>query len=361
MNNLRLRLNAEAVNLDIKVPINLTWDLDGVNDSIDIFESEIIRQVINPIDDFETTRYSHKPYLESIERLTKTSTNYEFYFYSATTDSNITGETTSNNWVTDYRANGISTIDVLFKKKVFTNCFFKLDFYDTKNSNNQQIYLTIILPTSQGKKKQIRYGINEVEINKPVFELDFVGDKEGYYIYWLKDTEFVDLNKLYMTAKFYDANIGQFKRMMTESQGLMANKFDFNNADYFYHEVNLDYSDYTYDVYLTNPTTTNQRVGTTDTPIKWFEYVNPPVPPAPTGLPTPTPTPTPTYKKFSLERCSDGKIMYGTDNNNLGIIVGDFVKIAGGSNVGCWEVTDEVTTGSAGASIVSKHKDCSCS
>ena len=355
MNNYRIRLDQQTKGLE--VPINLAWDLNGINESIDIYESDILKQIINPIDDFETIRYSHKIWNDGITNKTKTSTNYEFYFYSATTDSNITGETNNNNWVTDYRANGLTTREVLFQDKVYTSSFFKLDFYDTKDSGNQQIYLTIIIPTRQGETMQVPYGVANVDIKKPVFKLDFVGDKEGYFIYWLKDTQFVNLKTLYMSGKFYDAKIGQFKRLMTQGQGVLSEKFKFNPADYFYYTVNLDYTGYTYDVSLTNSFVTNMRVGTENEPIKWYEYINPPAPPVGTPI-TPTPTPSPTKKSFQLKRCGDGKVMYGTDNIGLGTKIGDFVKITGGANSGCWEVISTSTT--LGAAITAVFTDCSC-
>ena len=167
MNNYRFRFNNTEPQKALEVPINLSWDLGGVNDSIDLFESEVIRQVINPIDNFETTRYSHKVYNDTITDKTQTSVNYEFYFYSATTDSNITSETTSTNWVTDYRANNMTTTDIVFKVGKFTSSFFKLDFYDTPSTTNQQIYLTIILPTRQGEIMTVPYGLTFVDIKKP--------------------------------------------------------------------------------------------------------------------------------------------------------------------------------------------------
>lgn len=359
MNNYRIRLDENSKIL--KIPITVGWDLAGVNDSIDIFQEEVLRQTVNPIDNFESTRYSHKPWNNSINELDKTSITYEFYFYSASSDASITAQTTNVNWVTDYRANGISTYDVLFMKEVFTKSFFKLDFYDTKSTTNQQIYLTVIIPTHQGKTMSIPFGVSTVDIKKPVFELDFVGDKEGYFIYWLKDTEFVDLTTLYMSGKFYDSSTGQFKRLMTIPQGTMGEKFKFNTEDYFYYTLNLDYNNYTYEITLTNPLVQNQRVGTIDNPIKWYEYVNPPPPvKTTTGGPSPTPTVTPSPSYFQVSRCSDGKLVYAIDDGNLGIGVGDNVKILGASNSGCWEVigTANVTSG---VSIVSKHVDCSCS
>ena len=272
VNNYRIRLDENSKSIEL--PINTTWDMVGVNDSIEIFENEIIKKIINPIDNFETIRYSHEPWNDSISDNTKTSINYEFYFYNSPADSNITGETNSNNWVSDYRANGLTTSEVYFKDKVLTNSFFKLDFYDSKNVTNQQIYLTIIIPTRQGETLSTTYGRKTVNINKPTFSLDFTGNKEGYFVYWLKSTEFINLSTLYMSAKFFDANSGQFKRLMTKSQGDLIDKFNFNQSDYFYYTVNLNYDNYTYSIYLDTIGGDKNRVGMTSSPIKWYEYVN---------------------------------------------------------------------------------------
>ncbi len=50
-----------------------------------------------------------------------------------------------------------------------------------------------------------------------------------------------------------------------------GNKFVFDNADYFYYRVQMDYDKQTYQVFDMH---TNQRAGAT-IPIKWYEYVNP--------------------------------------------------------------------------------------
>ena len=53
---------------------------------------------------------------------------------------------------------------------------------------------------------------------------------------------------------------------------LGGNVYEFDNTKYFYYRVVLDYVDISYRVF---DITTGQRIGTT-TPIKWYEYVNPP-------------------------------------------------------------------------------------
>ena len=101
--------------------------------------------------------------------------------------------------------------------------------------------------------------------------MDYVGDKEGFFIYWLKNLEFVPINTFYMTAKFYNAKTGKFIKMMNKAQSTIPSSYDFDAPSYFYYKVVIDYIN---KFYVVSDLTTNQRVGTT-TPIKWYEYVNP--------------------------------------------------------------------------------------
>ena len=83
-----------------------------------------------------------------------------------------------------------------------------------------------------------------------------------------------------MSAKFYDASIGGFKRMMNTPQGTLHDKFNFDQEINFYYTLKLNYDDYTYEVFLnTEPNPSNPpqltKVGTDYNPIKWYEYVNP--------------------------------------------------------------------------------------
>lgn len=283
MNNYRLRYNpiqnqTPNADLALQTPILTTWDLNGVNESIDVFENEIIQKAINPIDNFETIRYSHKSWVPQVINVgPKTSTNYNFYFYSAVTDSSITATTTNTPWVMDYRANGFTSREIYYYNDVFSKSYFKLDFYDSKKSTSQQNLLTIIIPTQQGLTTTATIGLNTVGIRKPQYVLDFTGDKEGYFVYWLKSPEFFNppIDTLYMSAKFYDAGIGAFKRMMNTPQGTMQDKFNFSQEIYFYYTLKLNYDDYTYEVFLDNQITPLTKVGTDYSPIKWYEYVNP--------------------------------------------------------------------------------------
>ena len=149
-----------------------------------------------------------------------------------------------------------------------------MDFYDTKNGVNQINYFTVIIPTSQGETTEVSLSeyLPPQKIKKPIFKLDYFGDKEGFFLYWLRDKEFYNIDTFYMTAKFFDAKLGQFIRLMNAGQfSLTSNKWKFKDEDYFYNKVVLNYDNKTYQVFDIN----DQRIGTENNPIKMYEYINP--------------------------------------------------------------------------------------
>jgi len=250
----------------INIPIELSWDYDGIDQSIDLYEEEIITEVIGVGRDFEVTRFANEPY-SSITYLNKTEMNYEFYFNSGTTVNNV------NAWANSYLSAGFSSEDIFFYKNNFSNSFFKLDFYDSPDEKRQVNYLTAIIPTQQGLKMSAQMQRQVVEIKKPKFVLDYIGDIEGFFIYWLKKRTFLDITTFYMTAKFYNAETGEFSRMMNTPQSSLTNSpYTFDTLTYFYYILNLDYPKQTYTI----TTNSGVRVGEPNNPIKWYQYVNPP-------------------------------------------------------------------------------------
>jgi hypothetical protein len=265
----------------LNIPIELKWDLTGIDDALDEFEFGVVNEVIGRGYDFEVSRFAHAPETGSTMN---TEINYEFYFYSGGPVNNI------SNWGNNYITEGFTPQEVYYYINNFSNSFFKLDLYDTLDEKRQKNYITIIIPTQQGLKMSAYMQTQIVEIKKPKFVLDYIGDKEGFFIYWLKNKEFLDISTFYMTAKFFNAKTGRFTKMMTgrvpcdqsnlpvssrdttnPSQGCFSgNVTNFDNAKHFYYTVKLDYDTQTYQIFNTN----GQRLGTT-IPIKWFEYVNP--------------------------------------------------------------------------------------
>jgi hypothetical protein len=266
----------DGTNKEINIPIKLTWDYLGLDLAIDEYETQMITEVIGVGRDFEVTRFAHAPATGTTDN---TEVNYEFYFYSGGPLSNITS------WNINYMSEGFTSQELYYYNNNFSNSFFKLDFYDTPDEKRQTNYLTVIIPTQQGLKMDVQMSRNIVSVKKPKFILDYVGDKEGFFLYWLKKRTFLNLDTFYMAAKFYNAKTGQFTKMMTGngtdpldntngpqsdlSDGL---RYNFDNTQYFYYTVKLDYPSQTYQVLNTY----GQRMGT-NIPIKWYEYINPPV------------------------------------------------------------------------------------
>lgn len=277
MNNFVIRQDIVPNNKQINIPVQLTWDYLGMDMSIDEYETQVITEVIGVGRDFEVSRFSHAPATGTTDN---TQANYEFYFYSGGSMDDIT------NWRINYISEGFTPQEIYYYANDFSNSFFKLDLYDTPDEKRQKNYITIIIPTQQGLKMDTQMQRTTVSIKKPQFVLDFIGDKEGFFIYWLKGRTFLDIDTFYMTAKFYNAKTGQFTKMMTGhgsnpndlTNGPQAylpsigqGKYNFDNTQYFYYTVKLDYPSQTYQIFNTH----NQRLGT-NIPIKWYEYVNPP-------------------------------------------------------------------------------------
>jgi hypothetical protein len=264
-----------GVDKQINIPVELKWDYLGLDLAIDEYETKVIKEVIGDGRDFEVSRFAHAP---ATGTTNDTLINYEFYFYSGGSMNDL------SNWRINYLSEGFTPQEVYYYDDVFSNSFFKLDFYDTPDEKQQTNYLTIILPTQQGLMMETQMQRTMVNIRKPQFVLDYVGDKEGFFIYWLKKRNFLNINTFFMSAKFFNAKTGQFTKMMTGrgtnpldfTNGpqvyLTGNKYAFDNTQFLYYTVKLDYETQTYQVLNTS----GQRLGT-NIPIKWYEYVNPPL------------------------------------------------------------------------------------
>lgn len=248
----------------LSIPIQSSWDYEGIDYAVDLYEENAIKEVIGVGYDFEVDRFAHVKHQNS----DRTDINYEFFFFSGGTLNS------SSDWQCSYLGEGFTTQEVFYYANKFSNSFFKLDFYDTIDEKRQKNYFTVILPTQQGEFMDINMARTPVRIRKPKFKLDYVGDKEGFFIYWLKSLKFIPLNTFYMTAKFYNASTGEFTKMINKPQStiLSNNKYNFDSLDYFYYRVVLDYVNIQYTVFDLQ----GNRVGSTST-IKWYEYVNPPL------------------------------------------------------------------------------------
>ena len=242
---------------DLVIPLQQEWDFYGQQQAIEQYESTIIEKILNQGDDYEVTRFDHQLYDN-----TKSSLNYDFYLRNPT----------NSLWQNSYLSK-FTTNQIYYFQPAFTKSFWKLDFYDTPTTRTQKSYFTVILPVQQGKfQPTVLNNTTNVTIKRPSYQLDYIGDKEGFFLYWLKSRQFLNINTFYMTAKFFNGATGQFIKMMKAPQSTLPNFFDFPAEEYFYYKVDLDYITQTYQVF-DYPLGT--RAGTISNPIKWYEYVNP--------------------------------------------------------------------------------------
>jgi hypothetical protein len=261
------RFSNNGIERKINIPVEVLWDNIGRDDAIDIFEQEVLDMVINPIDDVELARFEHKPYSGLL-----TNINYDFYFMPNAIE--ITAATTSD-YSVSYTAETFTVSEIYQKTPAFSKSFFKLDLYDTVDRQTQRIMCSIVLPTQQGLKTTGTIGFGntafDVDVVTPSMILDYVGDKEGFFIYFAKDFNFLNIDTLYMSAKFFNGKNGEFSRMLNTPQTSLGNRFNFESSQKYYYKVLLDYDNYEYEI----QTLAGQRIGTSGNPIKWYEYVNP--------------------------------------------------------------------------------------
>jgi len=237
----RYRFSDNGTERKVQIPIELTWDMAGRDDAIDVYEDEVVNRVVNPPQDFEVTRFDHQLWLSGTTK--RYDINYEFNFLGAFVD---IANATANDYVSDYEDEGFTVNEMYYYANSFKNSFFKLDLYDTPNIESQKNYVTIILPTQQGESTSKTLYSSTVDVRIPTYKLDYVGDKEGFFLYWLKSREYINIDEFYMSCKFFNAKTGQFVRMTNTPQGGFSDKFNFNKTDKFYYKVKVDYDNYDY-------------------------------------------------------------------------------------------------------------------
>lgn len=264
----KFKITRDNISKKLTIPLDIKFEPYGRQQIVDQYIDEIVQEIINPPKDYEISRFYHRSY----DNL-KTSANYNFYFFNNQVPITNVGNN-SNYWTNTY-LNNFTGDELYYYSNSFRNSFFKLDLYDSPNKEIQKVYLTIILPTQQGKfETTVLQNGDEVDVRIPKYQLDFVGDKEGYFIYWLKDVTVLNLTTFYMSAKFFDGKTGQFIRFLNQPQSnISGNNSNFNPSELFYYKINLDYDNTTYTVTKTN--SPNVRVGTVNSPIKFYQYINP--------------------------------------------------------------------------------------
>ena len=64
----------------LNIPLEMNWDFLGRDDSIEVYQETMVKEVIGGVNDFEVLQFSHNEYVNN-SNFEKTNINYEFYFY----------------------------------------------------------------------------------------------------------------------------------------------------------------------------------------------------------------------------------------------------------------------------------------
>ena len=301
----------------------------GWDESFQSYEDEILKDIINPIENYETCRYIHKPYTSS-NGINQTDIWFYFYFIE------------NGNYTLDYTPQGLDqTTKLLADVK---NSFFRLEFYktpdnDPPNRSNRRLVFAKNLSLPIGEK--CFYESLNRQMYVPVFMGSNYKNKENMYLFWFEDDTVLEESVLtgstfYMTAKFYNAVDGsrlQFANKEISDSTLLIEEDD------LYFEVQMDRSNapsYNYDVsdYNSTGTVRGNRRGTSSSPIKFYEIggsngggTSPTSTPNATGTPTPTPnptgTPSPTPSPSSTPQGAFASWSNGTTNSHSNSLPGN--------------------------------------
>ena len=265
---MKLRYTNDSKNLVLNQDQSFKTDLGWLN-TFEQYEQELLYEIINPIENYETSRYIHKPYTSSngIEQ-----TDIWFYFYFL--DSN--GQHTNG---LDYTYQGINQQDDKLRADL-KNSFFRLEFYktpdnDPPNRSNRRLVFAKNLSLPVGERCVLSGTTSFRYV--PVFTGSNFKNKENMYLFWFEDDTVLEETTLtggtfFMTAKFYNAVNGdriQFANKSVSSANLVE-------EDDLYFEVFMDRSNapsYNYDVsdYDSTGTVRGNRRGTSDSPIKFYQ------------------------------------------------------------------------------------------
>ena len=171
-------------NLIINTETDFQTDL-GWEDNLMQFEEEILNEIINPIENYETVRYIHKPYFFETGA---TQTDIWFYFYF----------NTGGTYNQDYQSVGITNQDNEHLLAQSTKSFFRLEFYKTPGTVTNNV-LTCDPPTRQNRKlvfaknlslpngEKVFDSVLNGHLHIPIFTGSNYRNKENMYMFWFED------------------------------------------------------------------------------------------------------------------------------------------------------------------------------
>lgn len=228
---------------------NLGW-----HENFQESEDNILREIINPIENYETIRYIHEPYI-STSGLSQTDIWFYFYF--------IDGTNTYTKGL-DYNLVGISPNENAVMLKHTVKSFFKLEFFSTPNRRDQKLLFSKSLSLPLGQKVFLSDLSDFIYV--PVFVGNNYKNSENMYFFWFQDQTVYSGDTFYMSARFFNAEDGTVIPFANKDLGATAL---IDQKDLFY-EVNIDRTNFTYTINQYNGTS-GSRKGYRETPITFYE------------------------------------------------------------------------------------------
>jgi hypothetical protein len=267
------------LNLLINKETNFKTDL-GWEEGMIVQEKEILKTIINPTENYETVRFIHQPYESLLDTsIIQTDIWYNFYF--------IDGDNGYTKGL-DYELVGITKNENALMLKQSTESFFRLEFFKTPNNEppnrtNRRLVFAKNLSLPLGEK------VFNTDIHDYLYAPVFVGsnyrNKENMYLFWFQDESVFDEttltgNTFYVSARFYNAK--DASKINFTNTGLDDVTTVLEERDLYYKLIIDKDGDklsspikpsYNYVIYEYNGETdiTGNRVGTTNSPIKFYE------------------------------------------------------------------------------------------
>lgn len=265
---MKILKNDLAKNILLNEETTFKMDL-GWEENMRDYEKEVLKTIINPTENFETIRYTHKPYFSS-NNIEQTDIWFYFHFYNGNPSDPYTGGL-------DYQYAGITPQENQLLLRQASQSFFRLEFYkvpsgETPNRINRKLVFSRNLSVPLGEK--VFYTELNEYIHVPVFVGSNYRNKENMYLFWFQDDTVLNGSiysgeTFYMTARFFNTKYGSIYGFTNKPEIPNA---PINEDTDLYYEVIIDKSDYTYNIYQYDGVTGN-RVGQTGTPIHFYETI----------------------------------------------------------------------------------------
>lgn len=292
--------------LNIPISLETKFDITGQEDLIEKFSDDVLQDIINPVKDYEVSKFIHNYCVEEDGDCVNPGDNG---LYIAASFIDKSGN--SPFWIDEYYPQEFNKEELVLFSNAVKNSFFKLDFFDTTSRERQKLQLTKIIPMylSNLAFYDVDYdGIADYEDD--MVDIDGDGDDDntagnedygdrfessqlikpnqtGTYIVPnlysnnVKNNEISDLfvfksletkpfNEFYMSCRFFNAKTGGVVRMTNDAlidSGINPKKD-------FYYKVKLDRQKLTYEIYEYSDGVEGGRVGDSENnPLMFYQML----------------------------------------------------------------------------------------